>query len=38
LWALNPAQFVTVAAILLTVDAAMFVGWWNALLNKNDPR
>jgi glycosyltransferase involved in cell wall biosynthesis len=31
LWAMNPAQFAMVAAILLTVDAATFVGWWNAL-------
>jgi glycosyltransferase involved in cell wall biosynthesis len=29
-WAMNPAQFVTVAAILLTIDAATFVGWRRA--------
>jgi glycosyltransferase involved in cell wall biosynthesis len=31
LWAVNPIQFALVAAILLTVDAAMFVGWWNVI-------
>jgi glycosyltransferase involved in cell wall biosynthesis len=31
LWALNPIQFALVAAILLTIDAAMFAGWWNAI-------
>jgi glycosyltransferase involved in cell wall biosynthesis len=31
LWAMNPAQFAMVAAILLTIDAAMFAGWWNAI-------
>lgn len=36
LWAMNPAQFVTVAAILLTIDAATFAGWCDALLNQND--
>lgn len=35
LWAMNPAQFAMVAAILLSIDAAMFVGWWNALLKQN---
>lgn len=27
LWAMNPAQFAMVAAVMLTIDAAMFVGW-----------
>jgi hypothetical protein len=36
LWAMNPAQFATVAAILLTIDAATFAGWCDALLNRND--
>src|SRR5919202_2967396 len=31
LWALNPAQFLLVALILLTIDAATFVGWAQAL-------
>jgi cellulose synthase/poly-beta-1,6-N-acetylglucosamine synthase-like glycosyltransferase len=31
LWAMNPAQFAMVAAILLTIDAATFVGWRRAL-------
>ena len=31
LWAMNPAQFAMVAGILLTIDAAMFTGWWNAI-------
>ncbi len=31
LWTMNPAQFAMVAAILLTVDAAMFFGWRQAL-------
>ncbi len=31
LWAMNPVQFVLVAAILLTIDAATFAGWWNAI-------
>ncbi|MDT7540300.1 MAG: hypothetical protein QOE33_204 [Acidobacteriota bacterium] len=31
LWALNPAQFVGVAAIILTVDLATFIGWAQAL-------
>jgi len=31
LWVMNPAQFMVVAAILLTIDAATFVGWWNAI-------
>lgn len=29
-WAMNPAQFAMVAAILLTIDAATFVGWRRA--------
>lgn len=31
LWAVNPIQFALVAAILLTVDAATFAGWLNAI-------
>jgi len=31
LWAINPIQFALVATVLLTVDAAMFAGWWNAI-------
>jgi len=31
LWALNPVQFGVVTAILLTIDTATFVGWWNAI-------
>jgi glycosyltransferase involved in cell wall biosynthesis len=34
-WAMNPARFAMVAAILLTIDAATFAGWWNAFLNRN---
>lgn len=34
-WAMNPAQFVMVAAILLTIDAATLAGWWNAILNRD---
>jgi glycosyltransferase involved in cell wall biosynthesis len=34
-WAANPARFAMVAAILLTIDAATFAGWWNAILNRN---
>lgn len=30
LWALNPARFVGVGVILLTIDAATFVGWIQA--------
>ena len=36
LWAMNPAQFAMVAAILLTIDAATFAGWCDALLNQNN--
>jgi len=38
LWAMNPAQFAMVAAILLTIDAAMFAGWWNAVRERGGPR
>jgi glycosyltransferase involved in cell wall biosynthesis len=38
LWAMNPAQFAMVAAILLTIDAAMFTGWWNAIRERGGPR
>jgi hypothetical protein len=30
LWAINPLQFVGVAVILLTIDLATFIGWWQA--------
>jgi glycosyltransferase involved in cell wall biosynthesis len=30
-WAANPARFATVAAIVATVDAATFIGWWDAV-------
>jgi cellulose synthase/poly-beta-1,6-N-acetylglucosamine synthase-like glycosyltransferase len=38
LWAMNPAQFAMVAAILLTIDAATFVGWWNAIRGRGASR
>jgi glycosyltransferase involved in cell wall biosynthesis len=38
LWAMNPAQFAMVAAILLTIDAAMFAGWWNAVRERGGLR
>jgi len=38
LWAVNPIQFALVAAILLTIDAAMFAGWWNAIRERGSPR
>src|SRR5262245_19169049 len=38
LWALNPIQFALVAAILLTVDAAMFAGWWKAIRARHRKR
>jgi cellulose synthase/poly-beta-1,6-N-acetylglucosamine synthase-like glycosyltransferase len=34
LWALNPAQFVGVASIILTVDLATFIGWAQALITR----
>lgn len=34
LWLLNPAQFMGVAAILLTIDAATFIGWAQAAWQK----
>ncbi|HKQ73718.1 MAG TPA: glycosyltransferase [Blastocatellia bacterium] len=37
LWAINPIQFTLVAAVLLTVDAAMFAGWWNAIRSGDRP-
>jgi hypothetical protein len=33
-WALNPAQFVVVLLIILTIDLATFVGWAQALLQR----
>jgi glycosyltransferase involved in cell wall biosynthesis len=35
IWALNPARFAMVAAILLTIDAATFAGWRHAILKQN---
>lgn len=35
LWALNPLQFLGVAGILLTIDAAMFIGWARALIERH---
>lgn len=37
LWALNPAQFVGVASIILTVDLATFIGWAQALITRPTP-
>jgi glycosyltransferase involved in cell wall biosynthesis len=34
LWLLNPAQLLGVTAILLTIDAATFIGWAQALWQK----
>jgi len=34
LWALNPAQLLSVGAILLTIDLATFVGWAQAILSR----
>jgi glycosyltransferase involved in cell wall biosynthesis len=34
LWMINPAQFLGVALILLTIDAATFIGWGQALWQK----
>ncbi len=31
IWLLNPIQFVTVGVILLTIDAATFIGWVQAI-------
>lgn len=36
-WALNPLQFVGVAAIILTVDLGTFVGWAQALATRPTP-
>ena len=33
LWMMNPVQFVGVAIILLTIDLATFIGWWQAISN-----
>jgi glycosyltransferase involved in cell wall biosynthesis len=38
LWAMNPAQFAMVAAILLTIDAATFVGWRRAIRERGGRR
>ena len=41
LWALNPAQFLGVGAILLAIDLATFTGWAQAVrerLSKSPPR
>src|SRR5262245_21632764 len=38
LWAMNLAQFAMVAAILLTIDAATFAGWWNAIRERGGTR
>jgi glycosyltransferase involved in cell wall biosynthesis len=38
LWAMNPAQFAMVAAILLTIDAATFVGWRRAIRERGGLR
>jgi glycosyltransferase involved in cell wall biosynthesis len=35
LWALNPARFFGVLALILTIDAATFVGWAQALLTRS---
>ncbi|MGB7925641.1 MAG: glycosyltransferase [Pyrinomonadaceae bacterium] len=34
LWLMNPAQFALVAIILLTIDAATFIGWAQAVWQK----
>ena len=36
LWLLNPAQFLGVACILLTIDMATFIGWAQAIWQKGD--
>jgi glycosyltransferase involved in cell wall biosynthesis len=38
LWMLNPAQFLTVAIIILTIDAATFIGWAQALWQKQEQK
>jgi glycosyltransferase involved in cell wall biosynthesis len=38
LWAINPAQFAMVAAILLTIDAATFAGWRRAIRERGGRR
>jgi glycosyltransferase involved in cell wall biosynthesis len=38
LWALNPVQFLGVTIIRLTIDAATFVGWAQALRRRNAPQ
>jgi glycosyltransferase involved in cell wall biosynthesis len=35
-WSLNPAQLVGVVLVLLTIDAATFVGWWEAIRKRGD--
>ena len=37
LWALNPAQFLGVAVILLTIDLATFIGWAQAVWGRGAP-
>ena len=37
LWALNPAQFLGVAVILLTIDLATFIGWAQAAWGGDAP-
>jgi glycosyltransferase involved in cell wall biosynthesis len=34
LWAINPLQFASVAVILLTIDLATFIGWWQAIFSR----
>jgi glycosyltransferase involved in cell wall biosynthesis len=36
-WAVNPAQFALVTAILLTIDSGMFLGWWRAIRERYSP-
>ena len=36
LWAMNPAQFASVGALLLLIDAAMLIGWVQALMRQPD--
>jgi glycosyltransferase involved in cell wall biosynthesis len=36
LWAMNPAQFASVGAVLITIDAAAWIGWAQALLWQPD--
>ena len=35
-WLLNPAQFLGVALVLLTLDLATFVGWWQSLMGPRE--